>query len=123
MISFLAFFPTPALPPAIICPSVSEIKQHTFNQWLPLYQEGEELASTKDTLQFIEEVTAFHSARWSSAYLENGHCFYEGGLMTQKIILAQDAWQPGNEGYWQWLKPKSLAECIHSSPKACPFLQ
>lgn len=105
----------------ISCPSVTEIKNHQFKTWLPLYIEGEELASQNDVTQFIHDVTEFKAARWSWWYLESGHCFYAGFDMTKKIILAHDTGRPVDTNNWHWIEPNRLAECV-ISPTECQFL-
>lgn len=108
---------------SIICPSVEEIKNKTFHHWLPLYIEGEELASEEDTQQFIQGVEAFRVAKWDEHYLENGHCFYHGTPITHQIILAHDAWRPKDSPYWHWIHHDKLAECHAFSPAHCVFLE
>lgn len=88
-----------------------------LHNWLPLYIEGEELASLSDTRQFMQDVKHFRMARWDVTYLEYGHCFYDGDVMTRKIVLAHDAWRPVENPYWYWLN-NQLAEC-EASPQHC----
>lgn len=107
----------------IKCPSVSEIKSGQFNHWLPLYIDGEELASDKDVALFARNVDSFANAKWSASYLESAHCFYHGNhTLNQKIIFAQDAWQPSSSNKWQWLVPKKLAECDSQNINDCLFI-
>ena len=106
------------------CPTAADVKQGQLHHWLPLYIEGEELASHQAILAFEREVTDFQMARWSRNYLEYGHCFYVGtGTMTDKIVLAQDAWRPSSNAPWQWITSRVLAECRTSQPADCGFIQ
>ncbi|WP_156875070.1 hypothetical protein [Legionella micdadei] len=110
-------------PNSLVCPSVGEIKKGLFHDWLPLYIDGEELARQIDTLQFIKGVKVFVAAKWDKAYLENGHCFYHGDPITNKVILAHDAWRPKESPYWHWINHGTLAECHAPSPENCAFLE
>lgn len=105
----------------ISCPKPEDINQGLFHDWLPLYIDGEELASELDTQQFISGVIHFAFARWDENYLENGHCFYNGTPITQKIILAHDAWRPKKDSYWHWISRNKLAECHTTSAANCSF--
>lgn len=106
------------------CPSVSMIQQGKFGDWLPLYVDNEELASEHDTQLFQKHVRQFQTARWSSSYLEHGHCFYQGGdPILSKIVLAKDAWQPETSAHWSWVKPRSLAECNSKYVIECKFIE
>lgn len=119
----LIFSVSYALTTTIACPTVSEIKRGEFNDWLPLYQENEELASDADVNVFKKFVTTFQSAKWSRHYLENGHCFYQGdNPMMDKIIFATDTPRPDNTSQWQWTQPSILAECYSDEVLLCPFI-
>lgn len=108
---------------ALNCPTVNEIKNGTFNSWMPLYQYGEELASEKDVKEFRKHVSGFHIARWSNRYLEYAHCFYEGDApIVQSMVFAHDAWRPEKSNYWTWIRPSSLAECA-TSPDVCGYIE
>ncbi|CEG58639.1 hypothetical protein [Legionella fallonii] len=107
----------------VICPSVGDIKNNAFHNWLPLYIDGEELASQEDAGQFIRGVKTFLMAKWDVTYLETGHCFYGGDPITNKIILAHDAWRPQDNFYWHWINRDKLAECNAPSPEKCSFLE
>ncbi len=103
------------------CPTLDDIKHGQLNNWLPLYVQNEELVSAADFELFKSNVTGFSMARWSKAYLEDGHCFYEGNnFITAKIVLARDARRPVATGSWQWLQTDSLAQCTQSIPD-CGF--
>jgi hypothetical protein len=107
-----------------ICPSVEEIKNQNFNHWLPLYIEGEELASDNDVQNFKNHLTQFVVARWDRVYLENGHCFYAGtDPIISKIVFAQDAWRPVQGGKWSWKNPDKTAECYSNTVTDCAFTQ
>lgn len=106
----------------IHCPSVDEIKNGSFTYWLPLYIEGEELASKSDVNKFREHVERFSVARWHNHYLEYGHCFYQGSdPIVEKITFAHDAWRPTNASVWIWRMP-TLAECFAGNAKDCEFI-
>lgn len=108
----------------IFCPSVAEIKQHQFHTWLPLYKEGEELASAHDVATFMQSVRQFVTARWDKSYLESGHCFYQGNdPIIEKIIFAHDAFRPKMNFNWQWIELNAQAVCIHNDVDACGFIQ
>lgn len=111
----LFVFPILAFGQTFTCPTVEDIKKGQLNNWLPLYVQNEELVSHADFELFKSKISRFSIAKWSKAYLENGHCFYEGNdLITGRIILARDAWRPITTGSWQWLKIDSFAECFQS---------
>ncbi|HEX4044414.1 MAG TPA: hypothetical protein VHZ76_01945 [Gammaproteobacteria bacterium] len=113
--------PLHALPET--CPTVEEIKNHRFHGWLPLYKSNEELATSKDVVQFKEHVTAFQSAQWNRAYLENGHCFYQGTEnIVNTIIFAKDAWRPAETAHWSWVTPNIMAECYSQQVTDCGFM-
>ena len=107
----------------IRCPTVSEIKNHQFNHWLPLYKENEELAMPNDVAQFQKNVAHVFVAKWDPKYLESAHCFYEGtDPMVNKIVFAQDAWRPARSSpKWIWIIEDKLAECVSSDPEECYF--
>lgn len=118
----LIFSVSYALTTTISCPTVSEIKRGEFDDWLPLYQENEELALDADVETFKKAVTAFQSAKWSRRYIENGHCFYAGdNPVMDKIIFATDALRPENTPQWQWTQPNILAECYSDDVLRCPL--
>lgn len=106
----------------LICPSVENIRAGVFDGWLPLYIEGEELASKEDQQAFIQGVERFEVARWDTMYLENAHCFYSGKPATRKMILAHDAWRPENSTGWQWKIIDNAAECSLAFPTYCRFI-
>lgn len=107
----------------IICPSVNEIKNHQFHQWIPLYIDNEELASDLDVAKFQSHVKQFLIARWNKDYLESGHCFYQGNdPILSKIVFAQDAWRPEQNIEWIWLKENALAECHTCHVEDCAFI-
>lgn len=106
-----------------ICPTVDDIKNHNFNGWIPLYIEGEELASEKDMQNFKQNLTDFVVARWDTTYLESGHCFYQGtDPILSKIIFAQDAWKPVQSGKWVWKNSNKIAECYSNNVNDCGFI-
>lgn len=108
----------------IACPSVEQIKQEELIPWLPLYKENEELAFDSDVNTFKEHVTVFDVARWVDSYLENAHCFYKGtDPIVERIVLAQDAWQPTDNAPWIWLIPHKFAECRSLSVNDCMFIK
>lgn len=108
----------------VICPTVDEIKREAFHSWLPLYKDGEELASARDVEKFKKNVVNFQIARWSADYLESAHCFYQGtDPIIDKIVFAQDAWQPETSPNWIWRNPKYFAECLSSNLQNCVFLK
>lgn len=108
----------------ITCPTVETIKHEELLDWLPLYKEGEELASTLDVMTFRQHITHFDVAKWSTEYLENAHCFYRGDdPMVDRIVLAQDAWRPLVMGHWAWLIPYQLAECRSFNVHHCLFIR
>lgn len=108
--------------PIIFCPTIDEIKNEHYSPWLPLYIDREELASTNDVEKFKANVTSFSVAKWDKSYLENGHCFYKGNdPIMDKIIFAQDAWQPVTNSYWSWLDAKKLAAC-YAETQHCGFI-
>jgi hypothetical protein len=109
----------------LICPTVDEIKKEQFNGWLPLYIDGEELASREDVTEFKKNITHFALAKWSASYLENGRCIYEGTTsICNKIILGKDAWHPNDrDNHWLWITPNKIAECYSSTTSNCGFIQ
>lgn len=112
-----------ALAYEIICPTVNEIKNNSLGYWLPLYINGEELASTADVEQFRKHSTEFAVAKWNSSYLESAHCFYKGtSPVLSTIVLAQDAWRPISNGYWVWIQPNTSAECRSPRVADCSFI-
>lgn len=108
----------------ISCPTVSDIKNGEFKNWLPLYIDGEELASLHDVAQFQKYVTQFAIAKWNTSYLESAHCFYSGdGAIVNQIVLAQDAWRPVNDTHWSWIKINKIAECSSTQSFECSYLK
>ena len=108
----------------LTCPSVAEIQNQQFHEWLPLYIEGEELASTQDVNTFKQHITSFDVARWDRVYLENGHCFYKGtDPMLDKITFAHMAWRPVVNDQWYWTSPAKSAECRSPEVKNCGFIE
>lgn len=108
----------------LTCPTAAEIKNGQFNYWLPLYKEGEELASDHDVNIFKQHITSFDVARWDHVYLENGHCFYKGtDPMLDKVIFAHMAWRPVVNDEWHWVSPAKSAECYSSDVKNCGFIE
>jgi len=119
---FVFFYLTAYASPVIFCPTIDEIRNEHYSPWLPLYIDREELASTNDVEQFKANVTSFSVAKWDQSYLENGHCFYKGNdSIVDKIIFAQDAWQPVTNSYWHWLDAKKLAAC-YTEIQHCGFI-
>lgn len=119
----LLFFSTVSFADQITCPSVNDIKNHNFNFWLPLYKEGEELASAHDVDQFRAHITEFVVAKWGKVYLENGHCFYKGDdPILEKIVFAQDAWRPVKNSHWTWINANALAVCDSTNVAECGFI-
>lgn len=109
LVFFILLVITPSY--SFTCPSIEEIKSGHFNGWLPLYIHNEELASFQDVNNFKNNVTNFLIAKWSTYYLEYGHCFYQGtNEAIDKIIFAKDAWRPGQNN-WLWQVANHLAEC------------
>lgn len=106
------------------CPTVEEIKNNYFPDWILLYQEGEEEASTADLLQVEQSITSFDIARWDLSYLENAHCFYKGNHpIFNRVVFARDSWHPNDtNSHWTWVKPKKLAECSYDVEN-CDFLE
>src|SRR5690242_20464554 len=88
----------------IFCPTPAEIREGDFHSWLPLYKEGEELASNIDVIKFRSHVQKFEFARWDTTYLESAHCFYSGddGIL-EKITFARDSWRPFSTENWNWV--------------------
>lgn len=108
----------------VICPTVEEIKQDKFYDWLPLYKENEELISAKDLKKFKSNVTDLDVAKWAAEYSESAHCFYRGNdPIVDRIILGQDAWQPADDDHWSWLAAKKFVECRSQDVKDCVFLK
>jgi hypothetical protein len=108
----------------VTCPSVAEIRRDAFNYWLPLYKEGEELASNQDVETFRKHVVNFEIGRWSTGYLDSAHCFYQGtDPMVSKIVLAQKTWQPVMNPHWFWRKPEHFAECLTTNLDDCRFIK
>ncbi len=102
------------------CPSVNEIQNNNFNTWLPLYKEGEELASLADIEKFKAHVTHLELAVWDTAYLENAHCFYQGDdSIVNRITIAHDAYRPSQTINWRWIQPGRRAECSPMQPQDC----
>lgn len=108
----------------IQCPRIDDIKNGHFYGWLPEYKNNEELASAKDVDNFKQHVRQFTVARWGKAYLENGHCFYQGtDPIVDTIVFAQDAWRPTDDAHWTWVEPQTLAECYSTNEQDCGFKQ
>lgn len=123
ILSFSTFSTAIAKNDMIICPTVDAIRQGQFNSWQPLYKDGEELASSKDVDKFKANVLSFDVAKWSTEYLESAHCFYRGkDPIVDRIVFAQDAWQPIVNNYWSWLIPYKFAECRSTNLKDCGFI-
>ncbi len=107
----------------VTCPSVAEIQSGHLNEWLPLYQDNEELAFDADLLKVKAHVTRFVKARWDYSYLESAHCFYEGDdPIFNRIVFAQDAWNPVSTSTWSWVVPRFAAECL-SDVQSCGFIK
>lgn len=124
LLAFYPFFQAAANDHTVNCPTVEQIKQGLFFNWLPLYQEGEELASEKDTQQFQTVITDFVEGQWSADYLESAHCFYKGNdPIFKHIVLAQDAWRPVTNDYWHWITFEKLAVCHSTNPLPCGFIK
>lgn len=122
LIILLSFYSSAKADTIVHCPTVDEIRTHHFGYWLPLYIEGEELASDRDVKQFQDHVNTFKIAKWDASYLENGHCFYEGtDPILNKITFAQDAWRPLEIPPWVWIKENVLAECDSADVRDCGF--
>lgn len=120
---FLCLFSNTIFADQIICPSVSDIKHHSFNSWIPLYIEGEELASIQDIEHFKQQLSEFRVAKWDKDYLESAHCFYQGSdPILNKIVFAQDAWRPATNNFWSWIRPNAHAECQAMTVEDCPFI-
>lgn len=120
---FIFFFYSAFASPTIICPTIAEIKSGNYVPWLPLYINGEELISAVDEELFKKHVTGFFVAKWDISYLENGHCFYKGDdPIVEKVIFAQDAWQPVTNDHWNWTIQKKLAECYSEQTDSCGFI-
>lgn len=105
------FFTSTGLASTVTCPTVTEIQQGQFKDWLPLYQQYEELASVQDVALFKAHVTGFKKAVWDRKYLENGHCYYVGNdPIINKIVFAQDAWRPAENAQWQNVRAECRSE-------------
>ena len=108
----------------VTCPSIAEIKDERFQAWLPLYKDGEELASQEDVEKFKKHVMSFETAIWSGDYLESAHCFYRGeDAIVNKIIFGQDSWNPVTSQYWYWERPARIAKCNSSVQQDCRFIK
>lgn len=106
-----------------VCPSVEELQNQVWTDWQPLYINHEELASDADVQKFRSHVTQFTVAKWSTTYLENGHCFYQGtDPIVDHIVYAHDAWRPVSNGVWSWFVADRFAECRSSHVEDCPFI-
>ena len=109
-----------------ICPSVEDVKQlrdiWPNGSWMPLYIEGEELASEEDIAKFSKTVTGFSHAQWDTQFLEAGHCFYKGSdPVVEKITLARDMLKPKlDDPFWKMLGPKNFI-CFGPLVAECNF--
>lgn len=112
-----------ALAKNISCPTIADIKAHSFQGWLPLYIENEELANARDVEKFQQSVVQFHFAHWKTDYLETGHCFYIGtDDIVKTIVFAHDAWRPVNNVNWSWIVTSKFAECHATEAGDCEFV-
>jgi hypothetical protein len=108
---------------AVICPTVTDIKNSHFNGWLPLYIGNDELASKEDIEKFKASVNQFVIARWDRNHIENAHCFYQGAdPIVDKISFAHDAKHPEQNVHWVWVTPNILAECYAQNVQDCEFI-
>lgn len=118
-IFLLLLLPTTTLASMILrCPTIEEVQFGRYYDWKPVYISNEQHASYDDIKRFEQTVTAFHSARWSSHYNRQAHCFYSGDNI---ITLTHWSSYPLQSRDWHWLQPERLAECM-DDPFACQFI-